>query len=101
VRVRVGWSGEIDGKWQKADVELEEDDVTRLLADNELPEQLRTRLPVTVAYQLLANQAEMLLLNKLDGLGYPRDKGERRIDALTNRNTAILDAIRSSITVAA
>lgn len=98
MRVRVGWSGEIEGNWHKADVELEEEDLTRVLVDSDLPAQLRTRLPLRVAYQLLANDAEMLLLNKLDSsFGYPRDKAEDRIDALTKRNEAIIAAIKANV----
>lgn len=102
MRVRMGWSGETEtGQWQKADVELDEDDVTRLLLEHELPTDIRTRLPAKLVFQLLQNAAEALLLTRLVAVGYPTGKAAARIAVVNQESTNIADAVRQKLAVAA
>ena len=102
MRVRMGWSGETEsGQWQKADVELDEDDVTRLLLEHELPADIRTRLPAKLVFQLLQNAAEALLLTRLVAVGYPTGKAAARIAVVNQESVNIADAVRQKLAVAA
>lgn len=101
MRVRVGWSGETDGNvWRKADVELEEQDLHRIMIDNDLPDELHERLPVKFAYQLLALEAEALLLGKLVALGYPSGTAMERVKSIENNQAAMLAALKQKYTPA-
>lgn len=95
MRVKVGWSGETSSNiWQKADVELGEDDLVRMLAEHDLSTgTLALKLPVPVVYELLASEAEQLLLKKLTTLGYPGSQAAERIDALRVSQDALMQAI--------
>jgi hypothetical protein len=65
MRVRHGWSSEVaPNKWAKVDVELEEEDLRRLLHAAALTSQLDI-IPVHLAFSLLAVEAEALLTTKL------------------------------------
>lgn len=98
VRVRVGWSGETTSNiWQKVDVELEEEDLRRVINTAKLPEDLLSRLPAKICYQLLQNEAETMLLTKLLGFGYPQEKASSRIAELSGSSTDILTAIRAQL----
>lgn len=96
--MRVGWSGETSTNiWQKADIELEEDDLSRLLREADLPEGLAVRLPAKVCYQLMQNEAEIMLMTKLMNLGYPDVQANERIAQLLRANEAIITAIKSKL----
>lgn len=98
VRVHQGWSGEIDGNvWRKVDVELEEPDLIRLLHEHRIPAEVSERLPARVAFDLLHNEAEALLLQKLTQFGYPLDKAAARIAALYEINQHTYNAIREQL----
>lgn len=98
MRVRVGWSGETADKvWQKTDVELEEQDLQRVIREADLPEDLAERLPAKVCFQLLQNEAEMMLLSKLRFFGYPPEKATARTAVLLGSTTEILNAIRAQL----
>lgn len=95
MRVRLGWSGETESNtWHKVDIELEEEDLTRLLRENQLPEELSARLPTKVCFQLMQNDAEVLLLAKLRNLGYPHDKANARIATLIDGSNEIIAAVK-------
>lgn len=101
MRVRVGWSGETSTNvWQKVDVELEEEDLHRVIHTAKLPDELIGRLPAKVCYQLLQNEAETMLLTKLSTLGYPQEQASSRIAQLSNGSAEILSAIRSQLSPA-
>ncbi len=98
VRVRMGWSGETEpNTWQKVDVELEQEDLLRLFRENDLPVDLGDRLPTKVCFALLQNEAEMLLLNKLRGLGYPTAKANARIAVLLGGSDEIIKAVKAQL----
>lgn len=101
VRVRMGWSGETQpNTWQKVDIELEEEDLHRLMQENDLPDRLQDKLPTRVCYQLLQNEAEVMLLNKLKFYGYPVDKANARQAVLAGSSHEILAAIKNQLTAA-
>lgn len=101
MRVKMGWSGEIEAdRWQKLDVGLEQEDLVRLLVENDIPAQLVDRLPTRVLFQLLQNEAEILLLNKLKAMGYPADQANARTGILLGQNQEIVTAIRNQLAAA-
>lgn len=101
MHVRMGWSGETSNNvWQKMDVELEQEDLLRIFREHELPETLHERLPTKVCFQLLQNEAEALLLNKLKLMGYPIEKANARMAVLIGSTGEIIDAIKSQLTPA-
>lgn len=98
MRVRLGWSGETSNNtWQKVDVELEEEDLIRLLREADLPDELNQRLPAKVCYQLLQNEGEILLLLKLKNLGYPAEQADTRIGQLLAVSRDIVEAIKTKL----
>lgn len=101
VRIRVGWSGETQTNvWQKVSIELEQEDLLRLFRENELPEELNERVPTKVCYQLLQNEAESLLLNKLKFLGFPPDKAAARTAVLAGSSAEIISTIKARLAAA-
>lgn len=102
MRVRMGWSGETESNiWQKADVELEQDDLVRLFREHDLPDGLHERLPTKVCFQLLQMEAEMCLLTKLRTMGYPVGRANDRLAHLMTATTEIVATIKDRLTVAA
>jgi hypothetical protein len=105
VRVRQGWSGEVKPNvWAKFDVELEEEDLRRLLAasplgGNGVPGELST----TLAYRLLEVEAERLVTVKLvTRYGFDYDAGTTKINELTGRRDHLVeDILRQSEAVPA
>jgi hypothetical protein len=97
VRVRVGWSGEIDSRWQKADIELEEDDLQRMFYAADLPVDHHWNMSTRCASTWLKNEAEVLLLSKLVGQGYPADKAAARQQVLEEQTAALLGRVRESL----
>lgn len=92
MKVRHGWSGEIKPNvWGKAQIELEEEDLRRLLLQNGLP----ADFPISVAhaYQLLEVEAERLLTAKLISR-YGFD-GQNILTALTEQRTQLIDKLKS------
>lgn len=101
MRVRMGWSGEVEGNvWRKADVELEQDDLIRIFREYDLPDGLHERLPTKVCYQLVQNEAETLLLTQLRVLGYPADKANARIAVLIGSTNEIVSTIKQKLQLA-
>lgn len=98
VRVRQGWSGEVaPNTWAKADIELEEDDLRRLLiAEGVLPSQydLRLILPPIDAYRLLEIEAEILLSLKLI-TRYGMD-GAAKLEQLRQAKAKIISQVKVS-----
>lgn len=96
MKVRQGWSGEIEpNRWGKFDLELEEEDLRRLLADAHLPAD--TPVPLALAFQLLENEAEFLVLAKLvTRYGYPNETGRERMAQLTTAKGKLLDKLRGA-----
>jgi len=98
VRVRMGWSGETQpNTWQKVDIELEQEDLVRIFRENDLPDDLHTRLPTKVCYTLLQNEAETLLLSKLRTLGYPVEKANARMAVLMGSSNEIVTQIQQKL----
>lgn len=91
MKVRHGWSGEVKPNvWAKAQVELEEEDLRRLLVQIGLPD----FFPISVshAYQLLEVEAERLLTVKLIArYGYD---GDAALAALTEQRTKIINKLK-------
>jgi len=101
VRVRMGWSGETESNvWQKLDVELEQDDLVRIFRENDLPDGLHERLPTKVCYQLLQNEAEILLVTKLKALGYPNEPANARIAVALGSTNEIISTIKQKLQLA-
>lgn len=98
MRVRLGWSGETQTNvWEKADVELDETDLVRVLMSAGLPQDsVMSQMRTQIAYTLLCNEAEFMLLGRLKEVGYPRDKANTRQNLLTGQNTAILGALKKA-----
>lgn len=95
----MGWSGETaTGTWQKVDIELSEEDLSRLMLEKGFDEKLPARLPVKICYQLLQNEAEVLLLSKLKTIGYPQDQATARQAVLVGSTQQIVEAIQNQIT---
>lgn len=95
MHIRMGWSGETESNvWQKFDIELEQEDLTRLFRENGLPDGLDQRIPTRVCFQLLQNEAETLLLGKLTALGYPGDQASTRTAALNKQTAAIVGQLK-------
>jgi hypothetical protein len=84
MRVRQGWSGEVEpDRWAKYSVELDEADLCRLLPDVDL-----SAVPVVRLYQLLDNEAEILITAKLQAKhGFKAN--ERLAELLTHRTETI------------
>lgn len=98
MRVRMGWSGETESnKWQKIDVELEQEDLVRIFRENDLPEGLHGRIPTKVCFALLQNEAEVLLLNKLTNMGFPVAKANARIAMLLGASDQIVSTIKEKL----
>lgn len=95
MRVRLGWSGEIDSKWHKVDVELEEDDLQRMFYAADIGAKAST-VSTKVAFHLLKNEAEVLLLTKLVAQGYPADKASARQKVLEDQIALILGRVGSA-----
>lgn len=89
MRVRHGWSGEISkNQWVKLNVELEEDDLRRILVPLDINP---ATLPVAVAYQLLDIEAELALTHKLTKYGM---KAEARVGELHEARTKIITGLK-------
>lgn len=96
----MGWSGETESNnWRKFDVELEQEDLTRILRENDLPDGIDERLPTKLCFQLLQNEAECLLLEKMKSVGYPTVRADERISFLVGKSGEIIDAIKSRLNV--
>jgi hypothetical protein len=98
VQVRTGWSGEIESNvWRKIDVELDVTDLDKLLTEHGFPQTLAGRLPVSIGFELLQGEGEILMLRKLITLGYPQDKALARIGELATTQAALLSAVREKL----
>lgn len=97
MRVRLGWSGETEAnKWAKADVELEEEDLRRLLTSNGIDAALLDRLPVRLCYALMEAEAESHLLLRLTRQhGYPKDAARVRLAELDRIRDEIIDGLKT------
>lgn len=100
VRVRAGWSGQTGTNpdtWGKADVELEEDDLRRLVSGICGPRDVDIVckiIPTALAYQLLEVEAEILIYTKLMiRHGYPADQGRAKLDELRQQKAALSDKV--------
>lgn len=97
----MGWSGETEpNQWNKADVTVDEGDLDRLLNEAGLPGGLGGKLPTKLVFQLLQNEAEMLLMTRLIGHGYPQEQGNGRIEAANNVNNIIIAQIKKQLAAA-
>lgn len=99
MRVRIGWSGEVEtNKWAKIDVQMEEVDLERILASNNIAIDTSS-LPTSLAYLLLEAEAEGNVLAKLvDQYGYPAPQAEFRRQKLKATKDNILQALRNRVT---
>ncbi len=92
VRVSQGWSGEVSStQWAKFKVELDEEDLRRLLAVAGVNPQ---HVSVPQAFALLEIEAERLVLTKLmSRYGYPADAGQVRLSSLAQQKTLLLSRL--------
>jgi len=97
VRVRQGWSGEVQPNvWAKIDVELDDDDLRRLLHAAGLPGVAPADVPTEVAFQLLDNEGERFVLAKLmTRYGMAEEQGRPRMVELNASKVRALDRLRS------
>lgn len=94
----MGWSGETQANvWQKIAVELEEEDLQRILNDNGLDRGLAGRLPAAICYKLLHNAAEEYVLRKLVDFDYPANVAGEKITQLREETDALVDAIADKL----
>lgn len=98
MQVRVGWSGETEpSQWKKCDVTVDEGDLARVLAGAELPPELAGKLPTKLVFHLMQNEAEILLLMRLIGQGYPADKANARMAVLSGVTGNILEQVKKQM----
>ncbi len=98
MHIRMGWSGETSANiWQRVDVQLDQEDLIRILRENDLPTELAERLPTRVLFQLVQNEAEFLLLSKLKTLGFPAEQFMDRQGELVGSTGEIIDAIKNQL----
>lgn len=92
MRVRHGWSGEVESnRWAKFDIELEEDDLRRILVGNGIAPSTVDKLSLVNAYRLLEIEAERLVLFKLiRRYGYSRDSASQQLAGLATELQEIL-----------
>ncbi len=93
MQVRIGWSGEVEpNRWAKVDVTLEELDLRRVLREHEV----YAEPTVTLAYQLMSAEGEILLTSKLvQRFGMSVGEGKDRIEKLRTTRDTILGRIRA------
>ncbi len=101
MRVKQGWSGEIEpNKWAKVDVEVDEQDLGRMLREAGIEVPL-DRVPLLTAYSLLEAEAERLVLLKLMiRLGYPQEQGSKELAAFEQSKINMLDNLRGLLAAA-
>lgn len=97
MRVRLGWSGETEpNKWAKVDVELEEEDLRRMVMSHGIDVSVLDRVPVPLIYALLETEAESNLLLRLARQhGYPKDKAKERLSELDKTRDGIITGLKS------
>jgi hypothetical protein len=93
MRIRQGWSGEVEpGRWAKFDIELEEEDVFRILRKAGAGADDGARLTTGLVYQLLEAEAERLMYVKLtQRYGYPKAQSAAKIEKLEEQKQRLLD----------
>lgn len=98
MHVTHGWSGEVrPNVWGKASVELDEEDLRRLLSAAEIPHDVV--LTVGEAYWLLEIEAERLLLQKLRSrYDYPKDEYAKKYARLSEEKEHVLGVVREKAT---
>lgn len=101
MRVRHGWSGQTKRDvWAKFDVELEEDDLRRILAEADIAPSSHTgmfasTMAVSECFQLLENEAERLVIAKLTHrYGFPHDEAAAKLAALAQEKNKIISRLR-------
>ncbi len=97
MRVRQGWSGEVSSnRWAKFDVELEEDDLRRILTNDKLDPSTADKLSTTQAYRLLEIEAERLVLLKLvRRYGYSSAEARQQLSDLLTEFDEILKPLHA------
>lgn len=85
MKVLIGWSQEVAAnKWRRVDLEVDETDLQRILADNEFTID-PTGLTEKEAYMVLSAEAEMLMLTTKANMGYPEPDHSEAMLKLRNR----------------
>lgn len=97
MRVRTGWSGEIEPNvWVKVDVDLDETDLRRILITAKLAPELADILSTTVVFQLLEAEAECLIIAKLVArYGQPVENVAEKLSAHRRTKEKIIAAIKA------
>lgn len=92
MRVRQGWSGEVEpNRWAKFDLELEEDDLRRVLQQHDL---VGVDPPLATCFQILELEAERLVMVKLmTRYGYPEVAGRDRLNKINSQLQAVMLAL--------
>lgn len=96
MKVRHGWSGQVSSspdRWAKLDVELEEEDLRRILTQAGLPAELVHSLPTSVAFTLLEAEAEIMILFKLKS-SYGYTEGDERMTKLAGTKNSLIVKLR-------
>jgi hypothetical protein len=103
VKVRQGWSGEVaPSRWAKFDIELEEEDLRRLLVPVFAPQPPPTQVPVDLSFRVLEIEAEILVMTKLVArYGYPREEGKTKVIDLQRLRDRLLQSFKKEATDAA
>lgn len=96
MEIKVGWSAEVNGQWDKLDVVVEELDVQRLLSEHELFEHI-VDLTNRETFQLMEGMAEKLILvyqTRRHPLKFPVAEAREKLRDLMSQEKAILDRLR-------
>lgn len=96
VKVRVGNSVELaNTEWRKSDVELDETDLTRLLAEAGLP--LDIFIPAQKAFLILEAEGQRLLLAimiRRYSLMFDSEQSRKQLQEFQKQRDAILNSLR-------
>lgn len=101
MRVKQGWSGEVEpNRWAKIAVELDEDDLARMLREGDLHVSVGD-VPLMTAYALLEAEAERMILCKLIVRhGYDQTQGTQEVAGFEQTRLDLLNQIRHNLTPA-
>jgi hypothetical protein len=98
MKVKQGWSGEVESnKWAKVGVELDEDDLGRLLRQHGITTN-PSDVPLMMAFSILELMTERLVLLKLMVRhGYPQDQGVKELEESDLALKSLMDQVRSAV----
>lgn len=96
MKLLLGWSQEVEpGHWERADVEMDENDLTQLLLDLKLPTNLS--LSADIKFRLLKNEIERLVMDHRYTRGVvPREDALAALHTLAESRKELVIRIREA-----